>query len=116
MRSRLRELLGAGDRYLDAGQRSVLSVGNARHEAQVITYGMPDGLLLAELTQTLRTPGKDIGTVGEADPRDRALRKSLNLGGVENALHECSRGTRPGDASRPSPQSPCPGSSPASSP
>ena len=78
MRSRLRELLGAGDRYLDAGQRSVLSVGNARHEAQVITYGMPDGLLLAELTQTLRTPGKDIGTVGEADPRDRALRKSLD--------------------------------------
>src|SRR5947207_6945300 len=50
MRSRLRELRGARNRYLDARQRSVLSIGNAGHEAQVITYGMPDGLLLAELT------------------------------------------------------------------
>ena len=60
VRSRLSDPLGIGQGRLLARKRCLLRVGDIRHQAQIVAYGMADGLGSTELPQTLRAVRKDV--------------------------------------------------------
>src|ERR1700681_2971526 len=108
VRSRLSDPLGIGQHRLPARKGCLLRVGDIRHQAQIVAYGMADGLGSTELPQTLRALRKDVRALRQTQPRERTLREGLNLSGVENSLHDSSVEPSPDDASRPNPASPSP--------
>ena len=83
MRPCLRELLGARQCRLEARECRLLGIGDGCHQAQIIT----DGVVIAELSQALRTRCKYAVSIGQANPWNRSLSERLDLTGLENPLH-----------------------------
>ena len=88
MLTRLGDLCRCGWWQVASGQRRLLSLGNRRHQTQVVADGMAGGTVGAQRSQPRRARCKWAGSLGQSNARNRPLGEGLNLAGCEDARHE----------------------------